>query len=133
VLAVDPGRAKCGVAAVNSDFAVLHRCVAPTPTLTGLLSELVERFRPTVLLVGDGTGAEAVCVSLRPLEDAVPLLKVDEQYTSEEARRLYLAEHPARGWRRLIPSGMRFPEEPYDDYVAIILARRWWQGQPPDA
>ena len=36
--------------------------------------------------------------------------------------------NPPRGWRRLLPVSMQMPPEPYDDYVAVILAQRFLRG-----
>jgi RNase H-fold protein (predicted Holliday junction resolvase) len=129
VLAVDPGRSKCGIAVVDAAGTVLYREVVTTSAATAVIQNLAESYYPVALVVGDGTGAQAVHASLTALEPSIPVIKVDERHTSEEARRLYLVNHPPRGLRRLIPSGLRVPDEPYDDYVAVILARRWWQSQ----
>src|SRR5438270_13992471 len=50
VIAIDPGRSKCGVAAVDSASAVLHRAVVPTADLPAALRDLVERLRPDAIL-----------------------------------------------------------------------------------
>ena len=55
----------------------------------------------------------------------LPIHLVDEYETSREARGLYFAEHPPRGWRRLVPLGLQLPERPIDDYAAILIARRF--------
>ncbi len=53
------------------------------------------------------------------------IILVDETYSSLEARKLFFEAFPPRGWRRLIPSGMQVPPRDYDDFSAIILARRF--------
>ncbi|MCS6830951.1 MAG: hypothetical protein NZ749_09955, partial [bacterium] len=85
------------------------------------------RFRPRCVVVGGGTGFRALEALLHRLSPNVPVHVVNEAYTSEEARRRYLRENPPKGWRRLIPAWLRTPEQPYDDYVAVILAERYWQ------
>jgi hypothetical protein len=52
----------------------------------------------------------------------VPLRAVDEHGTTLRARARYFTDHPPRGWRRLIPRSLQTPPEPYDDYVAVLLA-----------
>ncbi len=39
----------------------------------------------------------------------LPIHFVDEYETSRAARELYFADHPPRGWRRLIPIGLQLP------------------------
>ena len=41
----------------------------------------------------------------------------------------FLRAHPERGWKRLLPPGLRSPDRPYDDFVAVILAERYLDGQ----
>jgi RNase H-fold protein (predicted Holliday junction resolvase) len=55
----------------------------------------------------------------------VPVTYVDERETTLRARSLYFADHPPRGWRRLIPLGMQMPPRPIDDYAAVLIARRY--------
>ncbi len=66
---------------------------------------------------------------LETLNLPAPLVEVEERHTSEQARIRYLDATPVRGWRRLLPRALRVPETAYDDYVAIILAERWWRAQ----
>jgi len=123
VLAVDPGRRKCGIAVV-SETAVLVRHVVPRDRLGEMLRSLRARFALTEAVVGDRTGAGDVVAEVRRELSALPVALADERGTTLEARRLYFAEHPRRGWRRLLPVGLQVPPEPYDDYAAVALARR---------
>ncbi|GIV18512.1 MAG: resolvase [Armatimonadota bacterium] len=127
VFGIDPGRSKVGVAVVQSDGQVLYRAVLAVEELSGELSRLCERFRPQSVVVGGGTGFRSLEPLLRQVLSDVPMQVVNEAFTSEEARRRYLRENPPKGWRRLIPSWLRTPDEPYDDYVAVILAERYWR------
>lgn len=126
VLAIDPGRAKCGVAVVARDGTVLHRAVIASECLSATASELVERYSPVRCVLGDGTGCRLAEGSLATAIPGVPICCVDESRTSEEARDRCLRATPARGLQRLIPRGLRAPASPYDDVVATILAERWW-------
>ncbi len=121
VVAVDPGRSKCGVAAVGASGTVLYRNIVPTDQVTRIVVGLCGG-RNVSVVVGNGTGSRPILETLRSAGLSVE--EMDERHTSEEARRLYLRDHPPPGWRRWIPVGLRYPDEPYDDYVALILAER---------
>ncbi len=122
VLAVDPGREKCGLAVVEPG-RVLHREVCGRVRLRERVRELAGRFPVEVLLVGDATGSQEV---IRELVDlGQPVRVVPESGTTLEARHRYFREKPARGLVRLLPPGLRVPPEPYDDYVAVLLAERF--------
>ena len=43
-------------------------------------------------------------------------------FCTEMGETWYKREHPATGWRRLIPDGFRRIPVPVDDYVAWIIA-----------
>lgn len=120
VLGVDPGRSKCGAAAC-APSGVLARAIVPPEALPDLVREWHLRYGITEIVVGNRTGSHPVA---RALELAVPLpvRMVDEAGTTLRARARYFAEHPPQGWRRLVPRGLLVPPQPYDDYVAVLLA-----------
>jgi RNase H-fold protein (predicted Holliday junction resolvase) len=127
-IAIDPGRAKCGVAVVEASGAVQHQCVVPTETLCAELAARLKQF-PVVaaIVVGCGTGCKELIARIADAASPIPVEQVDEAHTSEEARRRWVQTHPPSGLGRLMPSSLRCPDAPYDDYVAIILAERWWR------
>ena len=129
VLAVDPGRSKCGIAVVDSAGVVRYRGIVPAVAMRGAILDVCAQFAPTTILLGNGTGAASIFALMDEIGLAVPLERVDERFSSEQARSLYIQDHPARGWRKLIPKGLRYPDAAYDDYVAVLLARRWWQSK----
>ena len=125
VLAIDPGRSKCGIAVVTggTEPEVLHRAVVPTDQITQVLAELAARHRLDLILIGNGTTSSEAAQAAETV--AVPVELVDERLTSVEARKRYFAQNPPRGLRRLIPTSLQTPDRPYDDYVAVILAERY--------
>jgi RNase H-fold protein (predicted Holliday junction resolvase) len=130
VLAVDPGREKCGLAVLDGTV-VLARAVVPRDELAAMLRAWRGKFPIREVVVGNRTSAGEVAAVVRRELPGVPVALGDETGTTLEARRLYFAEHPPRGWRRIIPPGLRLPPEPYDDYAAVVLARRYAaQGLP---
>ena len=133
ILAVDPGREKCGVAVVNAKGEALEKDVIAVADLAARAAELAQRYDVSVIVIGDRTGADAVAEVLERALPDVETAVVDEHRSTEEARRLYFRELPPRGWRRLMPIGLQTPPRPYDDYVAVILARRYLRGREEQA
>lgn len=124
VLSIDPGRAKCGVAVVAGPaIKRLHMGVVETERLTVEVAALLRRF-PDVsrLLIGGGTGSATLRRALHDTFPQLPPEVVDEHGSSARARARYVREIPGPGWRRLLPPGLRVPEQPYDDFVALLLA-----------
>jgi RNase H-fold protein (predicted Holliday junction resolvase) len=130
VIAIDPGRGKCGLAVVNKNDGVLWKKVVAVAELPSWVEELMRSHAADTVVVGDRTAHQAVLKALEPLTvDGHPLCvhTVDEHHSSEEARGRYWRENPPRGIMRLIPVTMRTPPVPVDDFVAVILAERYFR------
>jgi RNase H-fold protein (predicted Holliday junction resolvase) len=127
VLALDPGAAKCGIAVVRrgkKGFDTLYHEVAQRDAVKSLLPILFSRHSPEAIVIGNGTTSRDLVRVVERLGLA-PIQLVDERFTTLRARKLYFQHNPPRGILRLIPTTMRVPNRPYDDYVAIILAQSY--------
>jgi RNase H-fold protein (predicted Holliday junction resolvase) len=128
VLAIDPGKSKCGLALVRREaddkLTLLWRKVTPREDLKDALdeAEAVEKF--SMIIVGSGTTSKELVADIRGLRPSVGILVVDEKDTSLQARERYWEHNSRGGWRRLIPATLQVPPEPVDDFVALILAER---------
>ena len=122
VLAIDPGREKCGVAVLASDGGVLVQRVVMTAALDATVGTLIRAYEPNVIMGNGTTSADA---KKRVEALGVPVTLVDEYRTTDAAKFAYWKAHPPRGWRRLVPRGMLVPPVPVDDFVAVILAQRF--------
>lgn len=120
VLAVDPGRARCGVA-VCEPGKVLARAVVSREALPALVRDWQSRYAVTEVVVGSRTGSTMV-IALLADAGVAPVSVVEEAGSTLRARSRYFDEHPVRGWRRLVPRTLQTPPEPYDDYAAMLLA-----------
>lgn len=134
MLALDPGRAKCGLAIVRrpdtgpgNSPRVLHREIVDAERVVARVLPLARDHGVESVLVGDATGGTVLA---RALKDALalsatpdlPVVLVNEAFTSQRARRRFLQEHQPRGLARLVPRGLRVPPVPVDDYAAVLLA-----------
>jgi RNase H-fold protein (predicted Holliday junction resolvase) len=124
VLGIDPGTRKVGFAIVNdADSPALARGIEPLETFAQRVSEIVALYPISAVALGSGTNTKRLAAMLEAL--AVPVHVIDEHNTTYRARALYFAEHPPRGWRRLLPLGLQLPPGPIDDYAAMLIARRY--------
>ena len=126
VLAIDPGREKCGVAVLASDGRVLVQEVVATAALDAAVGALIRAYEPNVIM-GNGTTSADAKKRVEALGVSVTL--VDEYRTTDAAKCAYWEAHPPRGWRRLMPRGMLVPPVPVDDFVAVILAQRFLENR----
>lgn len=120
IVAFDPGR-NIGVAFVTDAGALESRGIVDAAGMQHLMVP-----RGATVLVGDGTGSRELLARLRAMGLRPEL--VGEGSTTLEARSLYFRDHPARGWERLLPTGMRSPPGPIDDYAAYAIALRWLEN-----
>ena len=130
VLGIDPGTRKCGYAVlVARDQAPLEIGIVETSRLAETVAALAGRFELGLIALGSGTNAPPVAGLLAG--SGLPVRIVDERETTLRARARYFADHPPRGWRRLIPRGMLMPPRPIDDYAALLIAERYLDGAAP--
>jgi RNase H-fold protein (predicted Holliday junction resolvase) len=128
ILGLDPGTRKCGYALVEPGIAKPRELgIAPLADLEAVLSEVVRRTPLERVALGRGTNAAVVGAVLDRL--GLPYTLVDEYETTLRARARYFADHPPRGWKRLVPRGMLLPERPVDDYAALLIAERYLEGR----
>jgi len=128
IMAVDPGREKCGIAVVHQQQGVLQHEVVPTVRLAPVVEELLVKYQLSKIVLGDGTSSREAKGKLEQLlvnGEGVAVILVDERHSTDQARKRYWREHPPTGFMRLIPVTMQVPPKPVDDYVAVILAERY--------
>lgn len=131
VLAVDPGRQKCGLA-IGEGGTIARRGIVGASVLVETVGAWVREYAPDRIILGNRTGAKDLYRHLTATIQGVPVVLVEEAETTREARQRYFQGHPPRGWRRLLPLSMQRPPEPYDDYVAVLLLERYWAGLVED-
>ncbi len=124
VLGIDPGTRKVGFALItDAKSPALAMGIESLEGLFARLEPLVAAHPLCAVALGGGTNAATVRGLLARF--GAPVHVIDESDTSYRARALYFADHPPRGWRRLIPLGLQLPPQPIDDYAALLIARRY--------
>lgn len=129
IIAVDPGREKCGIAVVHKHKGVLTQQVINTTTLITVVQEFIAEYHTSAVVIGDRTSSQEAKNRLEQIKiggQPLAVLFVDEHHSTDEARSRYWSANPPRGFMRLIPVTMQVPPKPVDDYVAVILAERYF-------
>ena len=128
VLAIDPGRSKCGMALVtrreNGSLSMTWRDIVPTEAVIPKLHEAYAATPFQMIIIGGGTSSQKTVTRIREHLPSMAILVVDERETTLQARERYWQHHPRKGWRRLLPATLQNPPGPVDDFVAMILAER---------
>lgn len=128
-LGVDPGRSKTGLALVDQQGTILQQRIVATADFPVELARFVEGHSPILIVLGNGTNSDNIKQGLQQVLPRLPVQVINEAHSTEEARELYWQCRPPQGWRRLLPLGLQVPPVPLDDYAAVILVRRYLEGQ----
>ena len=133
ILGIDPGRRKTGVAVVGARGDILWRAIIAPDELEACVPQLVAQWHIARIALGDSTASEQARAHIESAIAGadVELRIVDETGSTLEARALYWADHPRRGWRALVPLSLQEPPEPIDDYAAVVVARRVFPSPRP--
>ncbi|MGD1809450.1 Holliday junction resolvase RuvX [Dapis sp. BLCC M126] len=130
ILGFDPGRDKCGIAIMDKNRQLHYHQVVESNKITTKITKLNQQFDINLIVIGDQTTSEIWEQQLKKIiPEIIPIIKIDERYSSLEARDRYWKIYPPQGFVRLIPLGMRIPPKPIDDIVAIILIERYLNSQ----
>ncbi|HEY9633572.1 MAG TPA: pre-16S rRNA-processing nuclease YqgF [Coleofasciculaceae cyanobacterium] len=129
ILGFDPGRDKCGLAVMEREGQLLYHQVVASQEAIATIQSLCQQFVIDTIVMGDQTTAKTWKQKIsRDLLISVPIVLVDERYSSLEARDRFWQMYPPNGFQRLIPQGLRQPPRPIDDIVAILLIERYLKG-----
>lgn len=130
VLAIDPGRDKCGVAVVRASGEVIELDVYARATILSVVSQLLRKHGVRQIVLGHATTSRDLSEQLKSDCPDVQVATIDETNSTLEARALFWRAHPPRGFNRLIPLGLQTPSRPIDDFAAVVLACRFFQIKP---
>ena len=121
-IGLDPGRCKCGL--VRSDATgewIADLLICNPRECWDWLQHWISLEPLQGVVIGDGTTGRDWHRALNELPVSVPLILRSEHGSTLAARRRYWELFPPRGWRRLLPEGLRIPPRPVDDVAALVL------------
>ena len=125
ILGFDPGRDKCGVAVADEDLTVHYHQVIESDHAIATIKQLAPKFSLNLIVMGNLTTAKTWYQKLASNFEQIPIVMVDENNSTLEARDRYWQIYPPKGLRKFIPHTLRIPPRPIDDIVAILLIERY--------
>lgn len=131
IIAIDPGREKCGIAVVHQQEGVFIQQVINTAELKTVVQKLSIEYNTSKIVIGDRTSSREAKHNLESInidDQMLTIALVDEHHSTDQARQRYWQANPPKGFKRLIPVTMQVPPRPIDDYVAVILAERYFKN-----
>ena len=124
VLAIDPGRNKCGLLLANLDKAlVLEGKVLGVDSLIDYIRELIDTNPIELILLGNGTSSE---YWEKTFNCFLPVELVDEEGTTLLARERYWEMRPPDKFLRFIPRSLLFPPKNLDAVAALVIVERYF-------
>ena len=119
VAVLDLGRCKCGLVLADLQLGhVLEGHVLDPDAVEPWLERWTQDPPLDGILIGNGTGSRTW---IKRLERLGRITMIPEQGTTLRARQRYWTLWPARGWRRLLPAGLRIPPVDLDAVAALVM------------
>ena len=127
-LGIDPGRSKTGLALVDEAGRILSLRIAESQNIHNEIVDFTKDNCPAQIVLGNGTNSEIIGEAAQKALSNVAVVVVEEAHSTEEARNLYWKENPPQGLKKLVPLGLLVPPVPLDAYAAVVLVRRFLEG-----
>lgn len=128
ILAIDPGKEKCGLALLDPNAVVLNKAVVSRREIASYVVGYFAQYSISSLVVGKSPSGKEIEKELSKLDFKTNLVFISEKFSSLEAKRRYWQENKPKGILRLIPASLRVAPVPIDDYAAVILGERYLKG-----
>jgi len=123
IIAIDPGREKFGYALFR-DGKVEERGILPLSNLR----DLREKYREAEKIVlGKGTGWKSIYKVLQEEGFEDKMVLIEEERTTETARKRYFQEVHGRGILWFIRRLLNLPGQPIDDISAQIIGEKFFE------
>jgi RNase H-fold protein (predicted Holliday junction resolvase) len=129
IIAIDPGTKKCGYAVIDSHLSVLQREVVPTEQMTKRIQDSLNIYKLNKIILGNGTNYQNLEERLKFHFPQLKIILIEEEYSTLKARKKYFEAYPPRGILKIIPLSLRVPPGHYDDFVAILLAEKYFKNK----
>ena len=122
-MGVDPGTAKCGIAALDEKGNAIYMRTVSLSLLTGETTRLLGAYRISDIAVGNRTGAGAVVKEIKQAFPGINVSMMEEAgSTSEGVMFLIKSKHPMLRW--VFYLGLAAGLISADSWAAYVIAKR---------
>jgi len=112
---------------VDSNLSVLQREVISIEEIVKTIQDSLNIYRIKNIILGNGTNYKQIKKKLREHFPRLKIILIEEEFSTLEARGKYFKANPPRGIFKLIPLSLRVPPGHYDDFVAVLLAEKYFR------
>jgi len=129
LLALDPGSDKIGTAVLSFAKDEKEKTIVKKEELLDHLEEILNHYQIEEVVIGNGTGAEAVKEMISSTYSDLKITLVEEKYTTEEAQARYLEQKPMSNYEKLLRKMVSWKvKKPLDDYAALIIGEKYLES-----
>jgi RNase H-fold protein (predicted Holliday junction resolvase) len=128
VLAIDPGKKKCGFAVVDNKLHFIEGEIAENKELIHRIEIYLEKHNISNVVIGSGTNSEEIKKRINENISGISIIQIPEKDTTMQARKRYFDYYPPLGFLRIFPRSFLIPPCPYDDFAALIIAERFFKN-----
>ena len=128
IIAIDPGTKKCGYAVVDSNLSVFQREVISIEKIAKNIKDSLNIYKINKIILGNGTNYKNIEKRLKNNFPQLKIILIEEEFSTLEARKKYFEANPPRSIFKLIPLSLRVPPCHYDDFVAVLLAEKYFRN-----
>jgi RNase H-fold protein (predicted Holliday junction resolvase) len=94
ILAIDPGKKKCGIALVDYNLRYIEGEVTINEELIDRIKYYIGKYHPDALIVGSGTNSESIITIIKNNFPEFLIIPVKEKDTTWLARKYFFQYHP---------------------------------------
>ena len=128
VLAIDPGKRKCGIAVVNNKLQFIKGEVVENKELIYKIGMHLEKHNISNILIGSGTNSGEIKKRIKEKVSGIIIIEISEKNSTMQARKRYFDYYPPVGFLKIFPKSFLIPPCPYDDFAALIIAERFFKN-----
>lgn len=125
IIAIDPGKEKCGLAVLDYSGYIVEQSILPRTETASRVAACASKYGVSTLVVGQGSFGRQVEKELAKLDLQTNIFFINEKDSTRQARKRYWQKNQPKGILRLIPTSLRVPPVPVDDHAAVILGERY--------
>ncbi|OGC35483.1 hypothetical protein A2311_04785 [candidate division WOR-1 bacterium RIFOXYB2_FULL_48_7] len=125
ILAIDPGKDKCGLAVLADSGQAIMRTIVSRRELPNKVALLLNNSEVQTVVMGDTAFGKKAASEIGLLLEGKHFYFVSEKNSTLEARKRYWATCPPPGWLKYFPLSLLIPPVPIDDFAAVVLGERF--------
>lgn len=128
VLAIDPGKRKCGIAIVDNKLQLIEGEVVENKELIYKIGIHLEKHSISNILIGSGTNSGEIKKRIKENFFGIRIIEIPEKNSTMQARKRYFDYYPPAGFLKIFPKSFLVPPCPYDDFAALVIAERFFKN-----